>query len=69
MGRMLVRLDSTTLHQRVSPIEKFTYVTTIVLLNCKFSSWMHLHEAVGVQDKVIEDEQRNACSNPLVNLF
>ena len=69
LGRMMVRRDAMALHERVAAVEEFAYVAAIVLLDREFSSWMHLLKATGVQDEVIENEQRNACSNSLVNLL
>lgn len=69
MGRVMVRLDVRALNERVTSIEEFANVSTIILLKSKFASRVDPLKASCVQHKVIEQKQWNSCSDTFVNLL
>ena len=69
MGRVMVRLDSRALNERVTSIEEFANVSSIVLLKSKLASRVDFLKASSVQHKVIKQKQWNSCSDTFVNLL
>ena len=65
----MVWFDSWALHKRVASVEKLADVAAKVLLEDKLSTRVQFLVAIQVQNEIVKDEQRYACSYSFVNLF
>ena len=65
----MVWFDSWALHKRVASVEKLADVAAKVLLEDELSTRVQFLVAIQVQNEIVEDEQRYACSYSFVNLF
>ena len=69
VGRVMMRLDSRSLDERIATVEEFADVSTIVLSEDKLTARVKPFVALQVEYQVVKDEERHARDHSFVNLL
>ena len=68
MGRVMMGFDTGALHERVTSVEEFADVASVVLLQSKLATGVHFLETGCVEDEIVEEKERHSSSYTLIKL-